>query len=144
MTGKTCLITGATSGIGEATALGLARAGGSIVIVARNPDKAAATISKIKTITGTESVEAFIADLTCEADIRQLANEFKEKYSQLHVLINDAGGFFLRRQQSEDGIEMTLALNHLAGFLLTNLLLDLLVKSAPSRIINVSSESHHC
>ncbi len=142
LTGKTCLVTGATSGIGEETALGLARAGGHVVIVARNPEKAAATITKIKSLTGNDSVEAMIGDLTRQEDIRKLAKEFKEKYTLLHVLINDAGGFFLRRQASVDGIEMSLALNHLAGFLLTNLLLEILEKSAPSRIINVSSESH--
>ncbi len=142
LTGKICLVTGATSGIGEETAIGLAQAGGRVVIVGRNPEKTAVTISKIKTRTGNDSAEAMIADLTRQTDIQKLAKEFKEKYSLLHVLVNDAGGFFLRRKESADGIEMTLALNHLAGFLLTNLLLETLEKSAPSRIINVSSESH--
>jgi NAD(P)-dependent dehydrogenase (short-subunit alcohol dehydrogenase family) len=83
-----------------------------------------------------------LADLSSQQEVRHLANEFKSKYSHLHVLINNAGGYFLKRQLSVDGIEMTFALNHLAGFLLTDLLLDTIKASAPARIINVSSNAH--
>ncbi len=87
-------------------------------------------------------MDSLLADLSSQQEVRRLANEFKSKYSHLHVLINNAGGFFLRRQLSVDGIEMTFALNHLASFLLTNLLLDTIKASAPARIINVSSDAH--
>ncbi len=140
--GKICLVTGATSGIGKETALALAREGGTVVIVARNPEKGARVVQEIKDSTGNSNIDLLIADLSRQADVRNLATQFRQKYAYLHVLVNDAGAVYMRRQETVDGIEMTFGVNHLAGFLLTNLLLDMLKASAPSRIINVSSRAH--
>ena len=142
MNGKTCLVTGATSGIGEVTALELARMGACVVLVGRSPDRCEASVARIKQATGSSSVEYLIADLSSLAQVRQAADQFKEKHSHLEVLVNNAGAVFLRRQLSSDGFEMTFALNHLSYFLLTILLLDTLKASAPARIVNVSSDSH--
>ena len=142
MNGKICLVTGATNGIGKATAQVLAQMGATVVIVGRNAPKTAQLVKEIRVATGNKNVDSLLADLSSTQEVRRLANEFKSKYSHLHVLINNAGGFFLRRQLSVNGIEMTFALNHLASFLLTNLLLDIITASAPARIINVSSDAH--
>ncbi|MEZ4669896.1 MAG: SDR family oxidoreductase [Anaerolineae bacterium] len=142
MQDKICLITGGTNGIGKSTALELARMGATVIIVGRNAQKTAQVVDEIRAATGNKNVDSLLADLSSQQDIRHLANKFKSNYSQLHVLLNNAGGFFLQRQLSVDGIEMTFALNHLAYFLLTNLLLDTLKASAPARIINVSSDAH--
>ena len=142
MQGKICLITGGTNGIGKATAQELARMGATVVIVGRNAPKTAQLVEEIRTASGNKNVDFLLADLSSQQEVRRLADEFKSKYSHLHVLLNNAGGFFLRRQLSVEGIEMTFALNHLAYFLLTNLLLDTLKASAPARIINVSSDAH--
>jgi len=142
MQGKICLITGGTNGIGKSTAQELARMGATVVIVGRNAQKTSQVVKEIRAASGNNSVESLLADLSSQQGVRRLANEFKSKYSHLHVLLNNAGGFFMRRQLSVDGIEMTFALNHLAYFLLTNLLLDTLKASAPARIINVSSDAH--
>jgi NAD(P)-dependent dehydrogenase (short-subunit alcohol dehydrogenase family) len=142
MKGKICLVTGATNGIGKATAQALAQMGGTVVIVGRNAPKTAKLVEEIRTVSGNKNVESLLADLSSQQEVRHLANEFKSKYSHLHVLLNNAGGYFLKRQLSVDGIEMTFALNHLASFLLTDLLLDTIKASAPARIINVSSNAH--
>ena len=142
MSGKTCLITGATSGIGEAAARELARRGAAVVIVGRSRERCAATVESIQRETGNTSVEFLVADLSSQMQVRQLAREFFERHSRLQVLINNAGALFERRTESVDGIEMTLALNHLAYFLLTSLLLEMLQHSAPARIVNVSSSAH--
>jgi len=142
MKGKICLVTGATAGIGEATALLLAKSGATVVGVGRNPVKIQNSIRMIKEKSGNPDVTFLKADLSSQKDIRNLAQQFKDQYSHLDVLINNAGATFAERQQSIDGIEMTFALNHLGYFLLTNLLLDLLEKNAPARIINVSSSLH--
>lgn len=142
MAGKICMVTGATAGIGEAVALALARQGATVVGVGRNPKKCAHSSQMIKKLTGNEQVDYLLADLSSQKDIRQLAAEFKQKYSRLDVLVNNAGAPFAQRHETVDGIEMTFALNHLNYFLLTNLLLDVLQKSAPARIINVSSKLH--
>jgi len=142
MSGKTCLITGATSGIGEAAARELARRGAAVVIVGRSRERCAATVESIQRETGNTSVEFLVADLSSQMQVRQLAREFLERHSRLQVLINNAGALFERRTESVDGIEMTLALNHLAYFLLTSLLLETLQHSAPARIVNVSSSAH--
>jgi NAD(P)-dependent dehydrogenase (short-subunit alcohol dehydrogenase family) len=139
--GKTCLVTGATSGIGKATALGLARQGANVVIVARNQGKGEATRQEIQQLSG-HSVDLLLADLSSQDSIRHLAATFIERYEHLHVLINNAGVFLARRQITVDGIEMNIAVNHLAPFLLTHLLLDKLRDSAPARIVNVNSGSH--
>lgn len=140
--GKVCLITGATSGIGEATAFAVAERGATTVVVGRNPEKSAAVVEKIKLQTDNPKVGFLVADLSSQVQIHQLAEQFKRQYSRLDVLVNNAGGVFFERQLSADGIEMTFALNHLSGFILTLLLLDTLKASAPSRIINISSATH--
>ncbi len=116
--------------------------GAAVVIVGRNPEKTAQVVSEIRSLTGNQNVDSLLADLSSQQDIRHLADEFKSKYSRLDVLLNNAGAVFMRRELSVDGIEMTFAVNHLAYFLLTNLLLDTIKASAPARIINVSSNSH--
>jgi NAD(P)-dependent dehydrogenase (short-subunit alcohol dehydrogenase family) len=142
MKGKICLVTGATNGIGKATALGLAQMGATVVIVGRNLAKCESVVSEIKQISGNDAVEALIADLSIMAEVRQLAEQFKAKYQKLHVLVNNAGGAFGSRQVTSEGFEKTFALNYLNYFLLTNLLLDTLKASAPARVVNVSSDSH--
>ena len=140
--GKLCLITGATSGIGEATAYAVARKGATTVIVGRSPEKSARAVEQIKLQTGNPNIDFLLADLSSQVQIHQLVEQFKCRYSRLDVLVNNAGGVFFERQLSVDGIEMTFALNHLSGFLLTSLLLDTLKASAPSRIVNISSATH--
>ena len=142
MAGKICIVTGATSGIGEATARGLAQHGATVIVVGRNPQKGADTVNKIKSKTGNSAVKFMHADLSSQKDIRRLTEQFKSNYQQLDVLVNNAGGKFLSRQETVDGYEMTFALNHLAYFLLTNLLIDPLKASGKARIINVSSGAH--
>lgn len=139
---KVCLVTGATGGIGEVAARALAVEGARVVIVGRSQAKAEATVEAIKRKTGNQNVEYMLADLSSQAEVRRLAAEFKAKYDRLHVLINNAGALYTERQETADGIELTFALNHLAYFLLTTLLLDTLKASAPARIINVSSDAH--
>lgn len=136
-----CLITGATSGIGEVTARELARRGMHVVIVGRSAERVAATVARIKQATGVE-VETLIADLSSQTGVRSVAEAFLQRHQRLDVLINNAGGFFASRQVSADGIEMTWALNHMSYFLLTNLLIDVLRASAPARVVNVSSDAH--
>jgi NAD(P)-dependent dehydrogenase (short-subunit alcohol dehydrogenase family) len=142
MSGKICLVTGGTNGIGKATAQALAQLGATVVIVGRNPAKCAAVVSEIKHSSGNDAVEALSADLSIMAEVRQVAEQFKAKYQQLHVLVNNAGAAFRQRQITAEGFEKTFALNHLSYFLLTTLLLDTLKASAPARIVNVSSNSH--
>ena len=142
MSGKVCLVTGATSGIGEVTAEELARKGATVVLVGRNPQKCEATVGRIRERTGNLAVEALVADLSSQAEVRRLADEFRRRYDRLDVLVNNAGALFMERREGVDGVEMTFALNHLAYFLLTNLLLDRLKASAPSRIVVVSSDAH--
>jgi len=142
MAGKVCLVTGATAGIGQAAALLLAKRGATVVGIGRNPTKNKNSTEMIKTETGNHNIEYLLADLSSQKDIHKLANQFKDKYDRLDVLINNAGATFGERLESVDGIEMTFALNHLGYFLLTNLLRDFLDASAPSRVINVSSSLH--
>jgi NAD(P)-dependent dehydrogenase (short-subunit alcohol dehydrogenase family) len=136
------MVTGVTHGIGKATALGLARTGATVILVARDPVRGEATLQEIRRESGNSDVDLLIADLSSQKAIRQLAKDFQQRYTALHVLIHTAGVFLLKRQESVDGLEMTFAVNHLAPFLLTNLLLDVLKSSAPARIINVASEAH--
>jgi NAD(P)-dependent dehydrogenase (short-subunit alcohol dehydrogenase family) len=142
MAGKTCLVTGATAGIGEVTARELARRGARVVIVGRSQQRCEATVEAIRLRTGNPAVEFLRADLSSQAEVRRLAQEFLQRHRRLDVLVNNAGALFARSQESVDGIEMTFALNHLAYFLLTGLLLDTLRASAPARIVNVSSRAH--
>jgi NAD(P)-dependent dehydrogenase (short-subunit alcohol dehydrogenase family) len=142
MNGKICLVTGGTNGIGKATAQALAQMGATVIIVGRDVVKTSQVAEEIRAASGSNTVDSLLADLSSPQEVRWLADKFKRKYSHLHVLINNAGGFFMRRQLRGNGIEMTFALNHLASFLLTNLLLDTIKASAPARIINVSSNAH--
>ncbi len=142
MNGKICMVTGATSGIGKVTARVLAQMGATVIVVSRNPGKCAATVDRIKQETGNSAVEFMVADLSSQKEIHQLVQRFKSQHQYLHVLVNNAGAWINKRQESVDGIEMTFALNHLGYFLLTNLLLDILKASAPARIINISSYGH--
>ena len=142
MTGKVCVITGASRGIGMETALGLARLGATVVAIARDPTRGAAAVTAIKARSGSEAVHLMLADLSSQEAIRQLARELAEHYEQIHVLVNNAGAINMKRTVTVDGIETTWAVNHLAYFLLTNLLLPTLEASAPARIVNVSSDAH--
>lgn len=142
MEGKTCLITGATAGIGLATACELARLGAKVVLVGRSPERCQRAIELIKEQTGLGSAEFLLAELSSQEAIRSLAGRVKESITRLDVLVNNAGGIFLKRMETIDGIEMTFALNHLAYFLLTNLLLDQVRTNSQARIINVSSAAH--
>jgi NAD(P)-dependent dehydrogenase (short-subunit alcohol dehydrogenase family) len=142
MHGKICVVTGATSGIGLVTAQALARQGATLIVVARNPERGAATVSRIQRETGNSAVELMVSDLSIQAQVRRLASEIQQRFARLDVLVNNAGALFSRRQLSADGLEMTFALNHLAYFLLTNLLLGPLQAAGSARIVNVSSEAH--
>jgi NAD(P)-dependent dehydrogenase (short-subunit alcohol dehydrogenase family) len=142
LTQKICLVTGATSGIGLATAKGLAELGARVVLVGRNAAKLENTTSQIKQEIGNQRIIGLLADLSSVDQVHDLARQFQEQSERLDVLVNNAGGFFLRRQLSVDGYEMTFALNHLSYFTLTILLLELMLDSAPARIINVASETH--
>ena len=142
MTGKICMVTGATAGIGEATAAGLAALGATVIVAGRSTERCVAAVERIKRQTGNPNVEHLVADLSSQQEVRGLAGQFRSRYSRLDVLVNNAGAINLARRASVDGIELTFALNHLSYFLLTNLLLDVLVSSAPARIVNVSSGSH--
>ncbi len=143
MDDRVCLITGANSGIGKAAAAELVKMGATLVMVCRNREKGEAALAEIKKHSRNNSIELMIADLSSLQAVRQLADEFRRKYSRLNVLINNAGLFNLRRHLTADGYEVTFATNYLSPFLLTNLLLDELKSSTPSRVINVSSVAHY-
>jgi len=140
--GKTCLVTGATSGIGRVTALALATQGAELVVAGRDRQKAEETIRWISSETGNEAVQYLLADFSDLGQVRELARTFKNRYSRLDVLVNNAGAFFNSRRETPHGVEMTFLVNHLAPFVLTNLLLDTIQESAPARIVNVSSDAH--
>lgn len=142
LNGKICLITGATSGIGRETAIAMARAGARLVLPVRNMGKGEALRNEIYHLTGNGHADLMACDLASLESVRAFAEDFRKKYDRLDILINNAGIWETKRKESADGIEMTLAVNHLAPFLLTYQLTDLLIASAPSRIINVSSEAH--
>jgi len=139
MTGKTVLVTGGTGGIGKATAIGLARLGARVGIVGRDAARAEAAASDIRSTSGNPAVDVFTADLSSQAEVRRLAAEVLETYSHLDVLVNNVGGYWAHRHVTADGLEHTFALNHLAPFLLTDLLLERLEASAPARVVTVSS-----
>jgi retinol dehydrogenase-12 len=143
MHGKTALITGASNGIGLATAHALAAAGADLVLVCRDANRGAAARAAIANTSRSDRVpDLVLADLESQAQIRRVSDEIKSRVDRLDVLINNAGSVFSKRELTEDGVERTFALNHLAPFLLTNLLLDV-VKAAPQgRIVTVSSEIH--
>jgi NAD(P)-dependent dehydrogenase (short-subunit alcohol dehydrogenase family) len=142
MHGKVCLVTGATTDIGKEIAFGLAQRGATVALVGRDPRKCEATVDELRTRSGNASIEALVADLSSQEEVRRLASEVTRAYPRLHVLVNNAGAVFTSRHQTADGLEMTFALNHLAPFLLTNLLLDTLKASGPARIVTTSSMAH--
>lgn len=139
MAGRTVLITGGTGGIGRATAEGLARLGARVAITGRDLTRAEAAAAQIAAASGNPAVDAYAADLSSQAEVRGLARAVLAAYPRLDVLINNVGGYWAHRHVTADGLEHTFALNHLAPFLLTNLLLDRLIASAPARIVTVSS-----
>jgi NAD(P)-dependent dehydrogenase (short-subunit alcohol dehydrogenase family) len=142
MTGKVCLVTGATSGIGKATATALATLGAKVVIAGRNRQKAEETTLWIQSDTANETVSFLVADFSDLQQVRDLANTFQDRYARLDVLVNNAGAFFNTRRETPYGVEMTFLVNHLAPFLLTNMLLETLSSSTSARIVNVSSDGH--
>ncbi len=142
MTGRTCMITGATSGIGQAAALDLARLGASLVLVGRNPERGERALKEVRRASRVGDVTLLLADLSSQSEIRSLAADFLATGRPLHVLLNNAGVINLRREESGDGIETTFAVNHLAYFLLTRLLIERLKESAPARVVNVASDAH--
>lgn len=139
---KTVLITGATSGIGRHTALTLARDGFRVVIVGRRPDATEQTAEWLTRQTGNPHIDVLTGDLTSQADVRRIAREFAATHTGLDVLINNAGGVFPRWALTDDGVERTWALNHLAPLLLSLELMERLSGSAPARIVNVTSAAH--
>ncbi len=141
MQGKITLVTGANTGMGKVIAMELARLGATVVMVCRDPGKGQEAQREVERLTGNTSTRLLIADLSSQNSIRHLAQEFQQHYSQLHVLVNNAGAHIQQRQLSVDGIEMNLAINHLSSFLLTNLLLDTLRASTPARVVNVASNA---
>ena len=142
MEGKICMVTGANSGIGKATVIGLAKLNAKVIMICRNQEIGEKVRKEIISQTGNKNIDLLLCDLSSQDQVRKLVDEFKNKYQKLDVLINNAGVMLKKRVLSVDGIEMNYAVHFLAPFLLTNLLLDVLKKSAPSRIINVASAAH--
>ncbi len=141
MAGRVCMVTGASGSMGRVIATELARRGATVIVVCRTAEQGETLRHEIVQATGNEAVEALTADLSRQTDVRQLARAFLARHASLHVLVNNAGAHFRERALTVDGIERHLAINHLGWFLLTNLLLDTLKASAPSRIVNVASEA---
>jgi retinol dehydrogenase-14 len=139
MAGRNVLVTGGTGGIGKATAIGLAMMGARVGITGRNLAHTEQAAAEIRGASGNPSVDAFAADMSSQAEVRRLAAAVLDAYPRLDVLVNNVGGFWAHRHPTADGLEHTFALNHLAPFLLTNLLLDRLKASAPARVVTVSS-----
>lgn len=139
MVGRTVLITGGTGGIGKATAIGLATRGARVAVVGRAAERTRAAVADIAAASANAAIDGYVADLSSQAEVRRLAGEILDAYPRLDVLVNNVGGFWATRHVTADGLERTFALNHLAGFLLTRLLLERLQASAPARIVTVSS-----
>ena len=141
MSGKVVLVTGATDGIGKATACALAAMGATVVLAGRNRAKGEQVRAELQKQTGNKRLDLLIADLSVQAEVRALAQQYKERYHRLDVLVNNAGAVYTSYQRTVDGIELTWALNHLGYFLLTDRLLGVLKASVPSRIVNVASDA---
>jgi len=142
MLGRVIVVTGANAGIGKATTLGLANMGATLVMVCRSRKRGEAALADIKRKSGRNSISLFLADLSSQASIRKLARDLEDRYPAIHVLINNAAIITRKRILTEDNLELQFAVNHLAYFLLTNLLLDRLKDSAKARILSVTSEVH--
>jgi len=142
LAGRTCLVTGATSGIGQEIAVGLAERGAVVGVVCRDRARGEATLAELQRRTGNDRGLLFEADLASQAAIRALAADVRQRLPALHVLVNNAGVVNLRHTTTADGVETVFAVNHLAPFLLTNLLLDHLRASAPARVVTVASDAH--
>jgi NAD(P)-dependent dehydrogenase (short-subunit alcohol dehydrogenase family) len=142
MEGRVCVITGATAGLGQAAATELARRGATVVLVARSPERAENTRKAVTSAAGHDRVHVVRADLAVQAQVRAAAAQILERWPAVHVLINNAGVYTRTLQLTPDGIETQWAVNHLAPFLLTNLLLDRLRASAPARVVTMSSGAH--
>ena len=142
MQGKVCVVTGANSGIGKETAFSLAQLGATVVLVCRSQERGAAALAEIKQRSGNDSVALLVADLSSQRQVRRVAAAYRQQFDRLDVLVNNAALARRKRSVTEDGVELTLAVNHLAPFLLTNLLLDRLKASAPARVVTVSSAAH--
>lgn len=141
---RIAVVTGATSGIGREVALGLARFGATTVVVGRGPDRASRTAAEIARVSGNPRVESLrVDDLAVVADARELAATLLDRYPSIHILVNNAGAYFRRREVTSDGLERTFALNVFSPFLLTSLLSPRLISSAPARVVNVASEAHY-
>lgn len=143
MQGKVVLITGGTSGIGKETAKGLADMGASITLVGRNQVRGEAAVAELRQSTGNPHIDLITADLSAQAAVRQLAQDFLATHDRLDVLLNNIGGLYRTRWETVDGIEASLAMNHLNPFLLTQWLLPMLKASAPARIVNVTTSGHY-
>jgi NAD(P)-dependent dehydrogenase (short-subunit alcohol dehydrogenase family) len=141
--GRTALVTGASAGIGLEASVAIARMGAEVVMVARDRQRGEAALLEVKRRSGSEAVSLLLCDLGSQASVRRLADEFPAAHPRLHILINNAGGVSNERRETVDGIEQTFAVNHLGPFLLTNLLLDVIERSAPARIVNVASTGHY-
>lgn len=140
--GRTCLVTGASSGIGEETALALARLGARVVLICRSRERGERSRAAIARRSGNDAIDLLLGDLASLEAVRQVAADLLATCPAIHVLVNNAGVVNLRRTLTVDGLETTFAVNHLAHFLLTNLLLDRIRESAPARIVNVASDGH--
>ncbi len=145
MSGKICMVTGANSGLGYEISLTLANMGAIVVLVCRNSNKGEEARKRMIAAAGNENIELIVADLSSQESIRELVGHFKSRHQKLHVLVNNAGHMSWNRQETADGLEMTFAVNHLAPFLLTNLLLGPLQKAAETdgegRVVNISSSA---
>jgi NAD(P)-dependent dehydrogenase (short-subunit alcohol dehydrogenase family) len=141
LTGSTVLVTGGTGGIGKATALGLARMGANVAITGRDASRGERAVSEIRSATGTQ-VDLFLADLSTQAEVRRLAEEVLQRLPRLDVLVNNVGGYWNTRHLTVDGLERTFAVNHLAPFLLTDLLLTRLQQRDHARVVTVASHAH--
>ena len=142
MQGKNILITGATNGIGLEAAVALARQGARVVMVGRDPHRTEAAVAEVQRRSGSAEVSHLLCDFSSQTSIRSLAEAIRARHDRLDVLINNAGGVNKTRRLTVDGIEATFAVNHLGYFLLTHLLADLLVGSAPARVVTVASAGH--
>lgn len=142
MHSKVCLITGGTSGIGKATATALAGMGATVVLAARSEERGRQACADIASASGSTQVHFLVCDLASQSSIRAFAKQFTETYERLDVLVHSAGGVFPNRELTDDGIERSFAVTYLSGFLLTTLLSDRLVESAPSRVVIVTGEYH--